>query len=125
MERGFKRLMSSPVMFYHADRDLVCVVHGDDFVFVGVDEDLDFALESLKSEYELKDRGRLGSGEHDIKEIDMLGRKISYHEWGITWEGDERHRDSVLEYFGTSEGSKPLKKTGCKTKRVEEAEGGA
>ena len=54
-------------------------MHGDDFIFAGVDEDLDFELESLKSEYDLKDRGRLGSGEHDIKEIDMLGRKIRWH----------------------------------------------
>ena len=40
---GFKRLLSSPVAFYHSERDLVGVVHSDDFVFVGVDRDLDFA----------------------------------------------------------------------------------
>ena len=42
---GFKRLLSSPVAFYHEERDLVGVVHGDDFVFVGVDEELDFGIE--------------------------------------------------------------------------------
>ena len=35
------------------------VVHGDDFVFVGVDKELDFVLSVLKEHYELKDRGRL------------------------------------------------------------------
>ena len=59
---GFKRLLSSPVAFYHPQRDLVGVVHGDDFVFVGVDKELDFVMSVLKEHYELKDRGRLGSG---------------------------------------------------------------
>ena len=39
---GFRRLLSSPVAFYHPERDLIGVVHGDDFVFVGVEEDLDY-----------------------------------------------------------------------------------
>ena len=35
---------------------------GSIFVFVGVDKELDFVLSVLKEHYELKDRGRLGSG---------------------------------------------------------------
>ena len=42
---GFKRLLSSPVALYLLERDLVGVVHGDDFVFVGVDKELDFCAE--------------------------------------------------------------------------------
>ena len=68
---GFKRLLSRSVAFYHSERDLVGVVRGDDFVFVGVDRDLDFVLRVLKENYELKDRGRLGSGDHDTREVDM------------------------------------------------------
>ena len=56
---GFKRLLSSPVAFYHPEGDLVGVVHGDDFVSVGVDKELDF-VPSLKEHYELKDRGPFG-----------------------------------------------------------------
>ena len=118
---GFKRLLSSPVAFYHQARDLVVVVHGDDFVFVGVDEELDFVLGVLKEHYELKDRGRLGSGESDKREIDMLGRKIRWHEWGLSWEGDERHRKLVMEYFGMDEQSKALAKNGYKE---EDTQGG-
>ena len=55
---GFKRLLSSSVAFYQPKRDLVGVVHGDDFVFVGVDNELDFALSVLKEHHELKDRAR-------------------------------------------------------------------
>ena len=54
----------------------------------------------LKDSYELKDRGRLGSGDHDKKEVDMLGRKIRWHEWGLTSERDERHKKMVIDFFG-------------------------
>ena len=30
---GFTRGTHSPVVFYHAEKDLSCVVHGDDFTF--------------------------------------------------------------------------------------------
>ena len=116
----FKRLLSSPVAFYHSERDVVGVVHGDDFVFVGVDRDLDFVLRVLKENYELKDRGRLGSGDHDKREVDMLGRKIRWHQWGFTWEGDERHRKMVIDFFGMGENSKRLMKNGYKEDEVKD-----
>ena len=81
---GFRRLVSCPVAFSHQKQDLVGGVHGDDLVFVVLDEDLDFAEDLLKDRYEIKVRGRLGSGEKDKKMIDMLGRKIKLHAWGIT-----------------------------------------
>ena len=59
-ENGFKRLRSVPVAFVHDARDMVGVVHGDDFVFVGLDKDLDFVLKVLRGRYEVKNRGRLG-----------------------------------------------------------------
>ena len=64
---GFKRLVSCPVAFVHESRDLMGVVHGDDFVFVGLDVDLDYTLGILQANYELKNRGRLGSGDEDTK----------------------------------------------------------
>lgn len=48
-KNGFVRLKSVPVAFVHKQRDLMGVVHGDDFVFVGMDEDLDFALGVLQN----------------------------------------------------------------------------
>ena len=117
---SLKRLLSSPVAFCHSERDLVGIVHGDDFVFVGVDRDLDFVLRVLKENFELKDRGRLGSGDHDNREVDMLGRKIRWHKWGLTWEGDERHRKMVIDFFGMGENSKRLMKNGYKEDEVKD-----
>ena len=39
---GFKRGRASPCCFSHRSRDLVCVVHGDDFIFAGKEEELDW-----------------------------------------------------------------------------------
>lgn len=46
---GFVRLKSVPVAFAHEEKDLLGVVHGDDFMLVGIDEDLDLVLNVLKS----------------------------------------------------------------------------
>ncbi len=119
---GFKRLKSVPVAFVHPVRDMMAVVHGDDFVFVGVDEDLDSVLEVLKANYELKNRGRLGTGERDVKQIDMLGRIIKLEEGGITWQGDPRHQQLLETYFGMDENTKTLTKNGYDEEGRNEAE---
>ena len=111
-EHGFKRLRSVPVAFVHEARDLMGVVHGDDFVFVGLDEDLDFVLKILGSRYEIKNRGRLGRGSKDVQTIDMLGRTIKITKEGISWEGDPRHHDILVKYFGMNNSTKVLNKNG-------------
>ncbi len=117
---GFKRLVSCSVAFCHQQRDLAGVVHGDDLVLAGLGEDLDFVDRVLKEHYELKVRGRLGSGEKDRREIDILGREIRWHEWGLAWEGDDRHRKLVMEHLGLDETSKVLMKNGCKEDETKE-----
>lgn len=66
--------------FYHPQRELWCVVHGDDFTFSGSDEDLTRMEDLMKANYEVKVRGRLGAEEGDLKEIDVLGRTIKVEE---------------------------------------------
>ena len=72
----FERLKSVPVAFIHKERDMIGVVHGDDFIWEGCDEDLDTALKvlekeyELENEYELKNRGGLGLGPSDVRKID-------------------------------------------------------
>ena len=61
-DAGFERGTASPVTFWHECRSMWCVVHGDDFSFVGYDSDLDFIVKVLQQEYEIKVRGRLGPG---------------------------------------------------------------
>ena len=44
----------------------------------------------------------------------MLGRKIRWPEWGVSWEGDDRHKKLLEEYFGFDGASKILAKNGYK-----------
>jgi hypothetical protein len=112
VKHGFKRLKAVPVMFVHSERDMVGVVHGDDFVWEGTDDNLDWVLKVLEAEYELKNRGRLGLGEKDVRQIDMLGRVIKIDSEGISWKGDPRHRDLLFDYFGMNAHTKVLTKNG-------------
>ena len=67
IKNGFRRLRSAPVAFAHEHRDLLGVVHGDDFIWVGLDGDLDWVLALLEGAYEVKSRGRLGEGPKDVR----------------------------------------------------------
>ena len=111
---GFRRGVSSPVMFYHPERELWCAVHGDDFMFTGFQEDLEYALKVMKKEYEIKNRGVLGPDDGDLKEIDMLGRILKYKSTGISWQADPRHRKMIIEHFGFKAETKALAKNGIK-----------
>ena len=55
------------------------------------------------------------------KEVNLLGRQIRWHEWGLTWEGDERHRKIVIDFFGKDENSKKLMQNGYKDDDVKDA----
>ena len=50
MGLGFDRGMASPCAFYHRERNLRVVVHGDDFTFCGLEEDL-FWIRDLMSSW--------------------------------------------------------------------------
>jgi len=109
---GFKRGAGCGVVFYHSERDISCVVHGDDFSFCGLEEDLIWIQDLMKSWFEIKVRGLLGSDEKDDKEVVILGRIVKWNEDGISYEADPKHRRLILEYFGLDEGSRPLSTNG-------------
>ncbi len=44
-------------MFWHEERDVACMARGDDFIFSGIDEDLDW-VEKLMSEWQGEGRPR-------------------------------------------------------------------
>ena len=73
-ECGFSRGVSCGVVFYHADRDIAGVVHGDDFTFCGEQEDLLWIRDLMKSWFEIKVRAILGP------EVDDEITRLAY--WG-------------------------------------------
>ena len=59
---GFTPGIASPCIFHHKDKDLTCVIHGDDFTTLGSDDALDWFESKLSESFEIKIRGRLGAG---------------------------------------------------------------
>jgi hypothetical protein len=105
---GFQRGRASPVSFYDSRSDVSCLVHGDDFTFVGEKAALEVVEIKMKEWYELKVKARLGDEPGDDKETDILGRIVRCTESGFEYEADPRHRQKIVEALGFSEKTKGL-----------------
>ena len=119
---GFIRGESCGVVFYHPVRDLSLAVHGDDFTFCGLEGDLKWIREKMKSWFEIKVRAMLGSDVKDDKEVTILGRIVRWGESGIEYEADPKHRKKILEYFGFEDNARRLSSNGEKSEKEEEWE---
>ena len=102
---GFERGKSAPTTFFRRSTGCRCVVHGDDFTFCGLGEDLRWIRGLMESWFEIKVRGVLGPDPGDQKEVTILGRKVVWGEGGITYEADPKHRELILECFGFARGA--------------------
>ena len=112
---GFTQGKSTPCMFYHKERKLRVVVHGDDFTILGHEEDLDWFRERIQTEFEVTFRGRIGPSPKDTKSIKLLNRVIEWNDEGISYEADQRHTDMIIGMLGYKVGeSKSLKVPGEK-----------
>ena len=111
-EVGFRRGAGCPVIFYHPGRDIAMAVHGDDFVLCGLGEDLRWAAGHIQDSFEVKVRAIIGEEQGDDKEAVVLGRTVRWRSWGIEYEGDRRHRQTLLEHFGLDETSRALAANG-------------
>ena len=80
------------MVFYHKEKDISLAVHGDDFTFCGVEEDLLRIRDLMASWFEIKVRAMLGMDSWDDKEVIILGRIVRWMEGGIEWEADPKHR---------------------------------
>ena len=116
---GFRRGVSCGVVFYHPDRDLALVVHGDVFTFCGADEDLKWVQHLMKSWFEIK-RALVGQDNTDDKSVVILGRVLMWMPEGLEYKAGPKHRDMILEYFGVGLGSKPLGFNGEKSQSTDE-----
>ena len=54
---GFIKGKSSPCTFFHPHKGVRCVVHGDNFTFLGNEDELRWCTQMMKDEYEVKVRG--------------------------------------------------------------------
>ena len=100
-EVGFVRGLGCSVLFFHQERDIALAVHGDDFIATGRDADVEWFCEYIRKCFEVKVRAVLGEGDHYDKEVVMLGRTVKWVDGkGVDIVADEKHRRTILEYFG-------------------------
>ena len=79
---GFTRGESCGVVFYHEERDVSLAVHGDDFTFCGLEEDLMWIQGLMGSWFDIKVRAVLGWEAKDDKEVVILGRVVRWGKLG-------------------------------------------
>ena len=117
---GFVRGKGCGVVFWHQQRDIALAVHGDDFTFCGLAEDLRWIQDLMASWFDIKLRAILGDEPNDQKEVVILGRVVRWGKRGIEYEADPKHRRLVLEAFGLDDDSKSLAVNGHREDRQSE-----
>ena len=105
LQTGFTRGVGSPCCFFHSQRDISVVVHGDDFTALGLGEDLDWYESQLKSAFEIKVRGRMSEEDGDDREMRILNRIVRLTDQGLRYEADPRHAEMIIKSLGLESGT--------------------
>jgi len=102
---GFKRGQSTPCIFWHKDKNIRAVIHGDDFTLLGNDSALDWFKVKIQERFEVKFKGRLGPDNTDNKAVRILNRIVTWTNEGIRYEADQRHAEIIVRQLGLTEES--------------------
>ncbi len=111
---GFAKGRASPCCFFHAQLGVRCIVHGDDFVLSGTAGALDEVKARMHERFLLKELGRLGGGEGELKELRVLNRVIQWTPAGLRYEADPRHAEIVVRGVAGTERALSAPGTGSK-----------
>ena len=97
---GFQEGIVAPTVMTNPETDVRLVVHGDDFTFLGPEEELRKLAEQMGQWYEIKVRGILGPDTGDDKEITILNRIVKWEKNGdITYRADPKHAEIVVRDY--------------------------
>ena len=93
-------------MLYHPVRDIMTLVHGDDYASAGNGEQMRWLQVELEKRFDIKTTV-LGTEAGDLKEGKILNRVLRVTEAGWELEADPRHADLFIEQLHF-DGSKPV-----------------
>ncbi len=105
---------------HHKEKELACVVHVDDFTFVGPSESLKWIEMKMKSWYGINLRGVTGPEVGNMKKIDILNRTVEWGQDAIECKADAKHAAVLIKELGLSKSSNGLQCSGIKEEDVEE-----
>eukprot|EP00973_Karenia_brevis_P072169 10025940-Karenia_brevis.AAC.1 len=91
---GFRSGKASPCIFWHKEKNLRVLVHGDDYACAGTLQELYWLEEMMKKKFEVKTQ-YLGPEAHCQQEIRFLSRIIRWTSAGIQYEADPRHQEII------------------------------
>ena len=94
---GFTMSVLQPSVYYHREKDMIVVVHVDDFLCSGDVADLEWLYNSIKQKYDLKRTLMLKSDESEVR---YLNRRIRWKEEKFEMEGDEKHVNILIKEWG-------------------------
>ncbi len=118
---GFARGRASSCCYFHAALGVRCIVHGDDFVLTGRAAALDEVKAGMHERFLLKELGRLGGGQGELKELRVLNRVIRWTPTGLKYEADPRHAEIVVR--GVAGVERALSAPGTSSKEFEATPG--
>ena len=107
---GYVRGVGHPSVFHHPERQIMTLVHGDDYVSAGEQGDLDWLELELQKAYEIQTQ-KIGPGKDQDREGKVLNRIVRFTSDGWEYEADPRHAELIMEQLGVSE-SKSLSTPG-------------
>ena len=106
VQNGFVVGIANNCTFYNEQKQIYCMVHGDDFISTGSDESLKWMEQMLSKDFKIK-TNKIGPEKTDEKELKVLNRILRYTESGIEMEADLRHAEIIVQQLGL-ENAKPL-----------------
>lgn len=119
---NFQKGRADPCVFKNEKNDIVATVHGDAFFSCGSLESLRWMQREMEKELALK--SIIIGGKRSLrKELVVLGRTVTYTEYGIKYEADKKHAKQLLEDMNMQH-VKAAVARGCKVKKNDEDEEG-
>ena len=83
-------------------------MHGGDFTFCGLEEDLYWVAAKMGTWFDTKIRALVGSDPWYDKEVTIYGRTVRWTSEGVEFDADRKQRKMVMGALGLDENSKGL-----------------
>ena len=94
-------------------------MHGDDFTFMGREEELKTMRKLMEEWYDIKFRGMLGDDETDAKEIVILNRVLKWNGKHLIYKADDKHVVKLRKEFNMESELTRGSQTACDRKELE------
>ena len=117
---GMTQGAANPCHFREAGRDLRGLVHGDDFLFTGTLDNLNWLRKQFEGEYACK-VDIIGYGPGLARSARFLNRVVTYTDQGIEFEADQRLAEAIVHGMDLN-GSHTSAVPGTKPKPIPKAE---